>query len=215
VAGATTPSVEEPVIADVNEVDTGSAQTTPEANSLATGTVDAKRFNGLMGKFNAEQAARKAAETELAELRKQRIQEKPPLSDDATEAKLAAVYDLLMKEQLKTVRREALDEYPEAKPFADLVTANDPDELREMYRVISERVKAGVPAPTPEAEPPSAPPTPPVVPVTGGAVAASDATALSENLKRALDNKDIAGFVQARWEMQQLTDSNGLAPIPS
>lgn len=37
---------------------------------------------------------------------------------------------------------EILNEYPEAKPFADLIVADTQEDLREMAKLISERVQA-------------------------------------------------------------------------
>lgn len=135
---------------------------------------------------------------------------------------------MLMQERLENARSRVLDEFPEAKPFADLIIAETPEDMREMARLIAERAKAagfgGSPAPvtsqddteatsTPDASASGEAPTQeaPEPPVVGGGTTFSGEASADERVKDAIKAGDFKGFLAAKWEQKALADGDALA----
>jgi len=214
------PPVGEPAPASEGAVEEGSGH---------EDVVPAARFNGLMGayqKLKNEQDARIAAlQAELDAVRTQQPKEETPVVSDAstTAAEVAALKEMLLQERLDAAKARALQEHPEAAPFADLIVANSPEEVRDLAKTIADRVKsafaASAPAPAsgepaPQGEPapatPAAPadasseapaPAAPAAPVVGGAATVPGDLNPNERLKQAIANRDFAGYLQAKFEM--------------
>lgn len=215
--GAAAASVEDPAPAPETAVATESAP--GEDNEKV---VPAARFNGLMGKFNQTKNALDEANRRIAELEAASVparEETSNVSDtSALEQQVAALQQMLMQEQVDKARKAAIEEYPEAAPFADLIIADTPEAVKDMARVLAERVKqAGGSTPPAEEsapaateqptepiqglgaeQPPAAPPAAPVVP--GGTTAGGTAGPTpDEAVQDALSRKDFSGFLQAAW----------------
>lgn len=199
--------VGEPAPTPSSEVDGGSGD----------GTIPVARFNGLMSSFNKAQAEKADLERQITELRSaletKPTQEKPtPVSDD-TSAQIRELRDMLMEERLKSARREVLDEYPDAKPFADLIVADTQEDLREMAKLISDRLK-GVTAPaattevTTETEAPAEQVTAPVAaaapvveaPVTAAGVAVEGQPNVEDRVVDAIKKRSFGDYLAAKWE---------------
>lgn len=209
--GSAAPSVEE-----VAPETTGEANGGSEDGEL----IPVARFNGLMSSFNKAQTRVAALEAEVSELRSglnsKPEQEKPaPVSDELL-AVVTQLREELTGERMKNARRAVLDDYPEAKPFADLIVADSEEELREMAKVISERVKGIAPAPAGTPEVPVAEttsttetPAPPGAPVesepviTGGGSAIDGDSPLSGRVADAIKNRSFSDFLTARWEQME------------
>ena len=113
----------------------------------------------------------------------------------------------------EAVTDDPFEEYPEAKPFADLIVADTPDGVREMARTISERMRSlrgqaaeSAPAPAPAQEEPErwpgAPldhswkgPRQPREPKDPGRYAERPDP---ERVARAIKNRDFAAFLRAK-----------------
>lgn len=206
------PSVEAPAPASGSAV-------AEESVGSGEPVVPADRFNGLMSKFNQTQSALEAANTRLAELEarlngsEQQQEFTPPVSDNsALEAQVNELRQLLVEERIETARAQALKDYPEAAPFADLIVADTPNDVREMARLIAERAKTVAPSPSPvtEAEggeqetPPAVEATTqtPVVeaPVAGGGAAFSGEASAEDRVVTAIQKGSFSDFLNAKWE---------------
>jgi len=212
---AAVPSIEDQAPAEVSEVDVASAPTSEPQ------MVEAARFNGLMGRFNRTQNDLTAAHARIAELEAQLAtpttnQEMPVTDVSGLEAKVNDLANLLLEERMENARLKALDEFPEAKPFADLITASTPTQIREVAEAIAQRVRAAggtqaeaeaaadavVEAAEQQQEAAPETPEPPVV--AGGATFDSQAPA-SEAVQDAIARKDFAGYLAAKRAARALT----------
>ena len=124
---------------------------------------------------------------------------------------------MLMEERLDSARAKAIQDFPGAAAFADLIIADSPEAVRDMARVLHERVEQGKVLPTPpteegpEGEPPAlvpavVAPTPvaPVAPVVAGGTSIEGPTADAQaNVVDAIKNRSFAGFLKAKWEATQ------------
>lgn len=223
------PSVEEPA----PEVDGAVAE-----DSVGSGeepkTVPAERFNGLMSKFNQTQSELEATRQSLAEL-EARLDaqqtsegEQSEVSDTDTsslEARVNELSQMLIQERLESARSQALNDYPEAAPFADLIVADTPDDVREMARLIAERAKTATPGTTttedteetplssegeattePEGEVTTEGEGEAVTepPVAGGGAAFSTEASTDDRVVDAIQKGSFADFVNAKWENTSL-----------
>lgn len=107
-------------------------------------TIPVERFNGLMSTYQRAQAELEAERARRTQLEAQLAskQETPNVADN--EELLQEVRDLkraLAQRDLKDVRREVLKDYPEAKPFADLIIGESEEDLRTVARTIAERMR--------------------------------------------------------------------------
>lgn len=186
--------------------------------------VPAERFNGLMSKFNQTQSELDATRQSLAELEARLNEQQTSKEPEATvsdtsslEARIDQLTEMLTAERRGNALKDALDAYPEAKPFADLIVADTPDDVREMARLIAERAKATAPGTPPveeteesqeEAtseetnEPPVQETTEP--PVVGGGAAFSTEASTDDRVIDAIQKGDFASFVNAKWEKTSL-----------
>lgn len=221
------PSVEEPapeIGGEVAEESVGSSED-PKV-------VPAERFNGLMRTFNQTQSELNETRTRLAKLEarlnEQQTSKEPeaPVSDTSSlEARIEQLTEMLTTERRGNALKDALDEYPEAKPFADLIVADTPEDVREMARLIAERAKAANPGTTQtteevteETEPAGeettvaeteAESTEP--PVAGGGAAFSTEASTDDRVVDAIKKGDFASFVNAKWEKTSLGANTAVA----
>lgn len=221
VEAAAAPSVEDQAPASTDAV---------AEDSVGNGgnVVPADRFNGLMGRFNRTQNELEAARAQIAELEarlsgSEPTQEnKPPVSDNsALEAQVQQLQQMLLEERMESARDKALKEFPEAAPFADLIVADTPADVREMARLIAERAKAaspGTPPPTQAVEAEEVPasaeavPEAPVVepPVAGGGAAFSSEASAEDRVGTAIQKGSFSDFINAKWEQRALQDGADL-----
>lgn len=206
------PSIEDQAPGAVGEVVEGSAP--------GEQMIPVSRFNGLMGKFNQTQNELQKVRAELEGLRNQSPEESNPMSSEpsALEQQVATLTTMLMRERAENARRQVLDDHPELKPFADLLVGDDPDELRAVAEVFSERLKSVLPASqepaSEEVEPPAEPAAvtpeepvtapegaaPPAVPVAGGGVPFSEGAATEDRVAETIKNRDFLGYLKAKRE---------------
>lgn len=220
------PSVEDTAPAVGSEVDDGSA------GASDVKYVEASRFNGLMGRFNQEKARADRLQAELEALRSQQQSHDKENTEDVSSDELTSLRqqvqqltEMLTMSQLESARERVLSKYPEARPFADLIIADNPQGLEEMAREISERVKnAGfVPAkPTEEATDDSGAPaegdqgestptapvgstTPPATeaPVTGGGATFDAAATLQDRVADAIKAGNFQAYLAAKRELAE------------
>lgn len=200
------PSVEDVAPGVTSEVDAGSG---------SDRVVPVERFNGLMSSFNKLQSEKAVLERQLSELRSglntKPEEEKPVVPDnDDIRNELSQLRELLLEERMKNVRRSVLDEYPDAKPFADLIVADTEEDLRQMAKLISDRVK-GV-SPTPQVEVPVEPtatetvepePVQPEAPVVGGGAAYDGESVVEDRVADAIRRRSFSDFLAARFEQME------------
>lgn len=131
----------------VPSVEVTAPETTAAVASDSAGdgkTIPVERFNGLMSTYQRTQAELEVERTRRAQLEAQLAsnQETPNVADN--EELLQEIRDLrsrLAQRDLKDVRKEVLKDYPEAKPFADLIVGESEDDLRTVARTIAERMR--------------------------------------------------------------------------
>lgn len=218
----------------------GNTGTPSEVEGGSTGgVVDAARFNGLMGRFHQEQARAKELEAELEALRSQ---QQPPAQEttqpvsetngatiEALQAQVSQLTELLTTSTTESAKEKALAEFPEAKPFADLIVASNPAEMREMAQLIAERVKSAGFTLTPstetaettttatgdapagettgEATATSTETTAPAAapaPVTGGGATFDANASVQDRVTEAIKNKDFPAFLRAKSEAAEM-----------
>lgn len=238
----------DPALTQESEVPSveGSAGTPGEVEGGSTGgVVDAARFNGLMGRFHQEQqraqqheARTKELEAELEALRSQQApaqETTQPVSEtsgatiEALQAQVSQLTELLTTSTTESAKEKALAEFPEAKPFADLIVASNPAEMREMAQLISERVKSAgfVLAPSTETETTTTTGEQPAgeatgeaatgtttettageattqVPVTGGGATFDAGASVQDRVTEAIKNKDFGAFLRAKTEAAEM-----------
>lgn len=188
-------------------------------------TVPAERFNGLMSKFNKtnEQLAYERQQRMDLESRLERLElneydfmPKEPDMPDVTnlQQQVEILTQMLAQQQVDSVRREVLTEYPDIAPFVDLIEAPNAESFKELAKTLNERVQvlkvvgdgqgespetvivseaeaAVADAGAPEAE----------VPVFGGGSGAmSPAPSSEDRIADAIRNKDFGAFMRAKTE---------------
>lgn len=184
-------------------------------------TVSAERFNGLMSSHQRTLDEMRAMKEKLDALQAERTQQQETndnVSDDTTREELAALRQELAAERLDRARREVLDEFPDAKPFGDLIVANTVDEMRDLARELASRVQAVKGTTTSESttdttdasgtddtdattaedagtETDDAGNTPVV---TGGATSFDEDATLTDAVNDAIQKGDFYGFLQAK-----------------
>ncbi len=191
--------VEEPAAPSV-EVDAPGNQSEVESGSTQEAVVPASRFNGLMSSFNKTKADLDAAVNELAALRSQ-PRETQPVSDEL-QSEVAALRQELREERLNSAKARILEQYPEAKEFADLFVSDSPESMESLAKDISERVKR-VTAPvstttetTQVVTPAEAPASEPVV--TAGGATIPDGAPAQEQVQTAIAEKSWTKYFAAK-----------------
>lgn len=182
--------------------------------------IEKARFDGLMSSYNKtknELEGRLAAATqEIDSLRAAQEQNGPQVSQTndiaGLQEQVGQLSQLLVKQQIESATKDALEKYPEAKPLADLIVGNSPEEIEDVARTIADRLKgisAGAPDPEvepvvdPQVNPEVKPEITPVAPVVGGGTAAPDTEALVTKKAEALASGNLGAFLEAAWEEQQ------------
>lgn len=217
-------SVEDPAPPSGEEVVTESAPGQPDAPKY----VEASRFNGLMGRFNRTQSELERARQRIAELESQLTG--PPVQEDsmsndavqALQAQVASLQSLLVEQQLEQVRNQAIQEFPGAAPFADLIVANTPEEVRDMARLLHERVQAAVGStqepPADESEeqeqepsgaqttPPAEPPAPTPPQVAGGTSIGDTQPDPQTRVVEAIQKGNFSDYLRAKWEATKASE---------
>lgn len=210
------PSVEDQAPAEVAEVDVASAPTSEPQDF-----VPKSRFNGLMSSYNRTQNELQAAQARLAALEAQ-LAEKPeqemPVTDvSGLEAKVNDLAALLIEQQMENARLKALEEFPEAKPFADLINASTPTEIRQVAEAIAQRVRAaggteaeaqaaaGAAVEVAEAAAEETTTEAPEVPVVAGGTTYDSQVLPSEAVQDAIAKKDFASYLAAKRAARALT----------
>lgn len=206
---------EEPAATSV-EVNAPGNQSEVESGSTQEAVVPASRFNGLMSAFNKEKADKESLLNELAALRSA-PKETPKVSDELS-AEVQALRQELREERLKSAKTKILDDFPEAKEFADLFVSDSPEEMRSLAEDISNRVKRIT---TPQKETttevvPAAVQTQEVTPVTEPTVTAGGATipsgaATDERIDNAIQKRSWTDYLSAKWD--RLGESGGLENV--
>lgn len=185
-------------------------------------SIPVERFNGLMSKFNKtqaelrqEQEARALLEHRIQELESQQFNQphtEADVSDPADIAELkeqvSALNQMLLQAQLENAKAKVFEEFPEAKPFADLISASDEESLRALAKDIAERTRGIVPAGKPaesgaseQAEVVEEPPVNPDVPVAGsGPGLVSQPVGNQEKVAEAIKKRDFLAFLAAKRE---------------
>jgi hypothetical protein len=198
-----------PAPGDATAVDEGSA------GGASTETVDAKRFNGLM---SAHQRALEALASERDQriALESRLQDKEQhqtvtTEDNATLTEVQALRQELAAQRVATAKAQALAEFPDAAPFADLIVGNDAEQIRSVAAAIAQRMVSvkeslGVTAQTTtETEASTAPAVletadpAPIVPVIAGGSTAPGAPTNGELLEAALSGQGMKSD-QDRWD---------------
>jgi hypothetical protein len=182
--------------------------------------VPAERFNGLQRKYQSDKTEWEnrlaAMQAELTSLREQE-QEKPNVPDDneALRAEVQALREMLVEERTTSARDKVLDQYPGAKPFADLIVGGSPEEMEQVARTLDERMKVilGGESATPPADPPSgeaaSEPAPaggepaPEAPEHTGTVTATGTETLVDAKAQAIQNRDFESFLAAASALQE------------
>jgi len=193
----------------------------PAAEAVEVGSVDStevipkERFNGLMSTYNREKAAWEAErEAMLAE--NERLSEAGTESDVSDEVltELQALRQELLNEKLSNARKAAIEKYPGAKPLADLIIGNSPDEIEAMAAEISSRLEGlTAPAGAPEADAsgevePAPAAAAPVAPQVGGAAAFDADATVDDEMHAALDSKDFGAFLRAAAQRAENSQGN-------
>ena len=210
---------EAPVVSE--EVVEGSA---PQSEAPV---VPAARFNGLMGKFNQTQNELTQVRAELESLRASQTESSQPVTAETGDievlkSQVSTLTTLLMEERVDSARRKALDEFPGAKPLADLITSDDPTQIREVARLIHERlggigtegagkepVVEGAAGEAPASAEGTAPVAAPAAPVVGGGVAFSGDSAMTERVVDAVKNRDFGAYIRAKRELAEASQLEG------
>ena len=212
-----TAPAEESAAASV-EVEAPEIQSEVESGSNQEAVVPASRFNGLMSSFNKMKSEQQELLNELEALRSQR-QETPPVSDELT-AEVAALRQELREERLKSAKSRILDEFPDAKEFADLFVSDSEESMRSLAEDIANRVKrvtgpkeettTEVVATTVQTEQePTAPVTEPQV--TAGGAVVPDGAPTQERIDQAIQKRSWTDYLNAKWD--RLGESGALENV--
>jgi hypothetical protein len=191
--------------------------TAVESGSVGAETemVEAKRFNGLMSahqKALADLESERTMRTALeARLNQQEETAQVTETNDATLSEIQQLRKDLQDERLKAARATALERYPDAKPFADLIVGDTPEDIENVAAAIATRFQAIVApaataATTTEVETPITE-TAPAAPVVGGGGTAPVEASNAEKVKEALEKKDWGAF----WAAKTNSDVSTLA----
>lgn len=179
--------------------------------------IPVERFNGLMARMNQERQARVEAEQQLAvALMAQRTEpETTSVADETTAQELRELREELRLERLENARQQVLDEFPGAKPFADLIQGNNKEELRSIARLVEQRMQAvltpqqeaaaaegeAAPAAAP-AEPAVTTPTPQVVtptaPVVAGGASVDTQASTTDRIQEAIRTGNFEDYLAAK-----------------
>jgi hypothetical protein len=181
--------------------------------------VPAERFNGLQSRYQSDKAEwerRQAAmEAELNSLRAKEQEKPEPVSDDVAELKgqVQQLTELLLSERAESARERVLDQYPDAKPFADLIVGNTVEEMEQVAKALHDRMQlikgetAPTTEPTADGEPaPAGSEAPaegagepaPAAPEHGGAVPATGVDTLVEAKNQAIADRNFEAFLAAQ-----------------
>ena len=137
----------------------------------------------------------------------------PDTGDIGTlQEKVDQLTQMLYSERLENIRSATLDKYPEAKPFADMIVGNTPEEIEDVARTIADRLKGITGEISPEEEAATeevvapgvaeeVPPTP-VAPVIGGGTLSPADESLTTRKVEALSSGNMSAFLEAAWEEQ-------------
>lgn len=132
-------SVEDNAPGDGTAVADGSAGATTEM-------VEASRFNGLMSAHQKAlsdlEAARTAQAALEARLTQQETTQVTEANDSALAAEVAQLRRELQAERLESVKARVLEQYPEAKPLADLIVGDTPEQIESVAAQIAQRLQA-------------------------------------------------------------------------
>ena len=186
--------------------------------------VPAERFNGLMSKFNktqgeldAERQYRLQLEERLNQIEAANIDINPKENTvtDVTnlQSQVEMLTNLLAKQQVESVRRDVLTEFPDIAPFVDLIEAPDPESFRSLASTLNERVQVlkisdgatpVVPSDIIETVDPvgsvSAEPEIDVPVFGGGSGAMAPAEGSEDRIAEAIRNRDFGAFMRAKTE---------------
>lgn len=181
-------------------------------------SVPVERFNGLMATLGQTQNELKALQAQVAAFQADQSKQEtePDVSDDTTRQELAALRNELAQERLERARQVVLDEFPDAKPFGDLIVASTVEEMRGLARELASRAAALKAPATPAAEADAtadatattdadatAATTPETeatetAPVIGGAPTFDGEAPFEERVSEAIQAGDFAGFLNAK-----------------
>lgn len=187
--------------------------------------VAAERFNGLMSKFNktqteldSERQYRIELETRLQDLEARtndiKTEEHSMTDVSGLQSQVEMLTQMLAHQQVESVRKDVLTQYPDIEPFIDLIEAPDVDAFRGLANTLNERIQimknvnAGVvvspyeesveqapvaiePVQTPIVEPPI---------FGGGSGAMAPAEGSEDRISEAIKNRDFGAFMRAKTE---------------
>ncbi len=198
----------------------GEPAAVPGTSVDSTDVITKERFNGLQSKYQSEKMAwdaeRAAFLNQVASFNQ--TPEEPQVSDDVLD-EVRALRAELANQRSANARQAAINKYPGAAPFADLIVGDSPEAIEAMAALLQERL-AGL-APTGTTDPPSAgtdenlgaPPvvdvTPPVAPTFSGATGGVEDAGADDAITAALEARDFSAFLAAsarRAELQQDAD---------
>lgn len=182
--------------------------------------VSAERFNGLMSRYQSDksewESKTRAMEAELNILRNKE-QETPAVpNEDVAElkAQVQELTGMLLSERQDAAKSKVLDEFPLAKPFADLIVGGTPEEMAQVAQTLHERMELlqsggeSTESPSTEAAPvvstagtEEAPPAAPAAPEHSGTAAATGQQALTDAVGEAIANRDFEAFLRAKSEL--------------
>lgn len=205
--------------------ETDAAVETPAADEAVNdGSVDStevipkERFNGLMSTYQSEKRAweveRDAMRTEL-----ERLEDQAGGNENVDEAVLAQTVEAIVSQRLAderaadASRKAALDKYPDAAVFADLIVGDSPEAFENMARVLSERVQSFKPAVAGDETTEETTETNTTVvdadgrvraPQTSGSNTVDDHGTVDEAMAEAIVNKDFPALMRAAEERSRL-----------
>lgn len=219
----TLPSVApEESVAVVDDMAPAESPEVPVGSLDSSDVIPKERFNGLMAKYQSEKAEWEAQQeallNELDTMRsfKAAESEVEEVSDERVLDELQALRAELAAQKLETARAEAIAQYPEAAPLADLIVGNSPKEIHSMAAEIANRLSGikGAEAPASEApatdaaaevsSEPVAETPPAEVPTIGGASAFQSDVPIDEAIGAALEAKDFSAFIAAAARRAEL-----------
>jgi hypothetical protein len=175
-----------------------------------------------MAKYQSEKAAWEATNeallNELDTIRHSVVDSEveDTVADERVLDELQALRAELAAQKLETARAEAIAQYPEAAPLADLIVGNSPKEIHAMAAEIANRLSGisganEAPAPAEEAEVAAEVSSAPVaeapvseVPTICGASAFQSDVPIDEAIGAALEAKDFSAFIAAASRRAEL-----------
>jgi hypothetical protein len=219
--------------APVGEIDAAaSGEVDSGSSAQPEGFIPKERFDGLMSSFNKAQAEAQAKAEEVsalearlaileAQLTKPEPQENEVADSDTIsrlEAQIAQLTELVgsvANRSLESDMEAVWSEFPEATPFKDLFVANTPEDLRETVAAFTERLRAvtaPAEAPAPQEQAPA--PAASAPQGAGGVAISTDAQAPTAALRDAIANRDVAGYLKAKAQVE-FGDEGGVALSPT